>query len=213
MILMIKGFLAAVGMLALAGTVGADMKACREAMENKRWDQAFEPCHAEAVEADKGEGDTAAMMAVAVLHLKGQGTGRDVNEGMRWMRKAADRGAAPAMLFIGLLYAEGESGVTRDKEAALRWFRKAAEMGNQGGQFLYGSHLLQRGHDQRAPDDLVTGYMYLMLSKDERKGSKEHVQGYSLAADHAMRSAEKHLTDSQIDEARRRARKWTKAAP
>ena len=35
-----KGFLVGVGILALAGTVGADYKACREAYRDKLWDQA-----------------------------------------------------------------------------------------------------------------------------------------------------------------------------
>ena len=99
-----KAFLVVVGILMLAGTAGADYKECREAYRDKQWDQAFEACHAEAVKADKGEGDKRAFLRVAHLYMRGRGTGRDYDEAMRWFRKAADRGSGRAMSQIGYLY-------------------------------------------------------------------------------------------------------------
>ena len=204
-----KGFLVAVGVLALVGTAGADYKACREAYKDKLWDQAFEACHAEAVKADKGEGDKRALNRVAYLYMQGRGTGRDYNEAKRWYRKAADRGSGRAMSSIGYLYKKGW-GVTQDKEAALRWYMKSAETGDYMGQYNYGVNLV--GRAVRGPgtqDDLVTGYMYLILSKEQGKGS---VRFRQEAVGHWMGLAEKELTYSQIDEAKRRARKWKKVA-
>ncbi len=102
-----KGFLVIVGLLVSVCTAGADYKACRQAFLDKLWDQAFEACYAEAVKADKGEGDKRALNRVAYLYVQGQGTGRDYNEAMRWHRKAADLGSGRAMSSIGYLYSKG----------------------------------------------------------------------------------------------------------
>jgi TPR repeat protein len=49
---------------------------------------------------------------------------------MRWFRKAADQGDAPAQNNIGWLYAKGE-GVPRDLGQAREWMQKAAANGNE----------------------------------------------------------------------------------
>lgn len=200
-------FLVAVGILALASTAGADYKECRQAYRDKSWDQAFQACHAEAVKADKGEGNKRALLRVAYLYRDGRGTGRDYKEAMRWFRKAADRGSGNAMSAIGYLYGKGW-GVPRDDEAKLSWYKKSAETGYYRGQYNYGITLVVRAvRGSGTHDDLVTGYMYLILSRDQNKGSarfREERIGYWMG------EAEKHLTYSQIDEAKRRARKWKK---
>ena len=202
-----KAFLVVVGILILAGTAGADYKECRQAYRDKQWDQAFEACHAEALKADNGEGDKRAFLRVAHLYMRGRGTGRDYNEAMRWFRKAADRGSGRAMSQIGYLYKKGW-GVTRDEEAALRWYKKSAETGDYLGQYNYGINLVGRAvRGLGTQTDVVTGYMYLILSKEQNRGS---VRFREEAVGHWMGVAENHLTYSEIDEAKRRARKWKK---
>ena len=203
-----KAFLLVVGILMLAGTAGADYKECRQAYRDKQWDQAFDACHAEALKADRGEGNKDALNRVAYLYLRGRGTGRDYNEAMRWFRKAADLGSGRAMAQIGRLYGKGY-GVTQDLEASLRWYKKSADVGFYLGQYRYGINLVARHvvTGQGTRDDLVTGYMYLILSRDQNKGSvrfREEGVGYWMGR------AEQDLTYSEIDEAKRRARKWKK---
>ena len=61
--------------------------------------------------------------------------------------------------------------------------------------------------DSGTQKDVVTGYMYLILSKEQNRGS---VRFREEAVGHWMGVAENHLTYSEIDEAKRRARKWKK---
>jgi TPR repeat protein len=49
-------------------------------------------------------------------------------ERMRWTRRSAEHGYAPAQALLGRLYARGER-VPRDDEAAIAWLRKAADQG------------------------------------------------------------------------------------
>ena len=202
---MIKGWLTVLSVLVLANTAAADYKACRSLMRDKLWEQAFEACHAEALKADRGDGDKRALNRVAMLYRDGRGTGRDYTEAMRWFRKAADKGSGYAMSSIGYLYGRG-LGVPEDKEAALRWYRKSAELGHYLGQYNYGISLWARvDRGQGSREDLVTGYMYMLLSKQTGRGSsrfREERIGWW------MDRAEQDLTYGQIDEAKRRARAW-----
>jgi TPR repeat protein len=47
------------------------------------------------------------------LYTKGSGVPRDLNEAVRWYRKAAEQGFAPALHELGARYAAG-SGVEQD---------------------------------------------------------------------------------------------------
>ena len=59
----------------------------------------------------------------------GLGTQKNVAEGMRLYRKAADGGNATALTNIGYAYETGE-GETQDMEKALEFYRRAAEAGD-----------------------------------------------------------------------------------
>ncbi|MFM1960669.1 MAG: hypothetical protein RL588_2186 [Pseudomonadota bacterium] len=50
------------------------------------------------------------------------------SEGMRWTRRSAEQGYAPAQALLGRLYARGDK-VPRNDEAAIAWLRKAADQG------------------------------------------------------------------------------------
>ena len=196
--------------LVFLGTLGmalADWPECREAMIDKRWDAAFEACHVEAVKAEKGEGDKRATLALARLYYHGRGTGRDYREALRWYRIAADKGSPAAMSMIGYMYSNGR-GVSEDKKAGLKWYRKSAELGDYRGQYNVGINLVGRvARGQGKREDLVTGYMYLLLSEQTGRGSvrfREEYVGYWKGL------AENELTWGQIDEAKRRARAWRK---
>ena len=53
---------------------------------------------------------------------------RDYNSAMKWYRKAADQGIAPAKYRIGRLYEDG-NGVQQDYDEAVKWYREAAAHG------------------------------------------------------------------------------------
>ena len=68
-------------------------------------------------------------------YYHGFGVERDYTEALKWFRKAAHQGNAPAQNNIGAMYRHGE-GVKRDYSAALKWFRKAADKGFTPSQDL-----------------------------------------------------------------------------
>ena len=58
----------------------------------------------------------------------GQGVAQDYAEAVKWYRKAADQGFAPAQFNLGLMYAQG-LGVAQDKSFAHMWLSLAAAQG------------------------------------------------------------------------------------
>ncbi len=59
-----------------------------------------------------------------------QGVTRDYGAAMKWYRKAANQGVAPAQHNLGLMYENGQ-GVTQDYVQAQMWFTLAAARGQK----------------------------------------------------------------------------------
>ena len=57
--------------------------------------------------------------------LSGYGVEENPREGVKWLRRAADRGDARAMFELGECYENGD-GVKKDPDAADLWFCRAA---------------------------------------------------------------------------------------
>ena len=68
----------------------------------------------------------------------------NLEEGVKWIRKAAERGDATAQIDLSRCYAMGK-GVPKDGAKAIKWLRKAAEQGDDyamyalGASYYYGS--------------------------------------------------------------------------
>ena len=60
--------------------------------------------------------------------IDGPGLGTDVEAGLRWMRRAADEGYAPAFTYLGVLHWYGRY-VDHDRTQALDYYRHASELG------------------------------------------------------------------------------------
>jgi len=56
---------------------------------------------------------------------QGLGVTQDDVEAVKWFRKAARQGLAPAQYNLGISYFNGQ-GVVKDQAAAVMWYRKAA---------------------------------------------------------------------------------------
>lgn len=80
-------------------------------------------------------GHPAAAYRLALLHSRGRGVPRDLDEGARWLNVAAERGHAGAQYLLGAAYTAGD-GVERDYETAARYFAKAAVQGHPRAQYL-----------------------------------------------------------------------------
>ena len=61
--------------------------------------------------------------------LDGPGLQQDVEAGLMWMRRAAERGHASAITYLGVLHWYGKF-VEQDREQALEYYRKAMEFGD-----------------------------------------------------------------------------------
>lgn len=85
-----------------------------------------------------GELDTTVQINLGALYYNGNGVARDYAEGVKWFRKAANRGDATAESWLGAAYENG-NGVARNTNEAIRWYRKAANKGNDTAQVNLGS--------------------------------------------------------------------------
>lgn len=78
--------------------------------------------------------DYQAMVMLAVMYLRGEGTEKDVAEAMRLLRIAIHCGENSGRIVMARAYLDGV-GVVRDPAQALRWFRLAADYNQDSGNF------------------------------------------------------------------------------
>ena len=78
-----------------------------------------------------------AQYALGKLLLSDDWEVRDPDEGMRWLRQAAENGSHFAAYRLGKEYLTGEA-VTEDTSKAAEWFTRSAEAGNQYAQYMLG---------------------------------------------------------------------------
>lgn len=73
------------------------------------------------------DGDVAAMRILGQKLITGKGVKKDVRNGLKWIRKAAEEEDDPAAMYmLGEVYARGK-GVTKNEKKAAEWFVKAYE--------------------------------------------------------------------------------------
>ena len=94
-------------------------------------------------EVDKTNVDV--QLRLGQMYANGWGVTQDVDEAVKWYRKAAEQGDANAQCNLGFMYEEGR-GVTKDDREAVKWFRKSAEQGNLTAQLrLFNMYIEGRG--------------------------------------------------------------------
>ncbi|MBD1433910.1 sel1 repeat family protein [Sphingobacterium sp. DN00404] len=84
------------------------------------------------------EDSPANMASLGFVYNNGYGVAKNLQEAMRWYRKAADLGNPRAQTNLGLSYRNGE-GVAQDYTEALRLFHLAAAQGYANGQNSLGT--------------------------------------------------------------------------
>ena len=100
-------------------------------------------CQRDAVEGLRAKavhGDAEAQFCLSKCYMGGNGVTRDIEEGMKWLRKAAEQGFAEAQYSLGCYYLDGEGGLEKNPEEAVRWWQKAAAQGHQDSKKML--HLL-----------------------------------------------------------------------
>ena len=115
-------------------------------------------------------------------------------EAVKWYRKAADQGNAPAQYNLGNMYRTGQ-GVAKDEVEAVKWYRKAADQGTASAQVNLGTmYWVGNG----VVKDELEAYKWFLLSGAQGiEGAKKNIT-----------LIEKDLTASQRAEGQRLAREW-----
>jgi TPR repeat protein len=72
-----------------------------------------------------------------LAYVNGQDVTKDVEEAVRWYRKAAGQGFALAQYKLGAMYRNGR-GVAKNYAEAIKWFQEAGEQGVAAAQFGLG---------------------------------------------------------------------------
>jgi TPR repeat protein len=85
-----------------------------------------------ALAAKDGPWRTYAYNRLGNKYENGEGTTNDVDEAVKWYRKAAETGNPDGMVNLGIMYCIGK-GFQKDAAEAMKWFHKAADAGNANG--------------------------------------------------------------------------------
>ncbi|MGK5059599.1 tetratricopeptide repeat protein [Janthinobacterium sp. LB2P49] len=84
-------------------------------------------------------GDTVAQLDLAQMLHGGEGTPRDVDAGLAWLKKSAEGGYGPAQAFLGVAYTLGQ-GMAIDRKLGEYWSRKGAAQGVELANFTVAMH-------------------------------------------------------------------------
>lgn len=145
-------------------------------------------------EAAAGQGLAEAQLQLGALYHKGLGVPQDYAQAIDWFTKAARQGHTEAQLNLGYIYDKGV-GVEQDYKKAVNWYRKAAEQGDANAQFNLG---MMYYDGSGVVQDYVEAHRWLNIAASnghtDARFSREHT--------------EKHMTDTQIAEAQKRASEW-----
>ena len=107
----------------------------------------------EALRTRAHGGDVAAQFDLALRLRDGKGVAKDEAEAMQWAHRAADRGHAEAMDFVGFAYLRG-SVVQRNPGIAFGYFQAAAERSAQAAFNLGQCYFGAQGTEQDIPKAL-----------------------------------------------------------
>lgn len=83
--------------------------------------------------------DVVASYYLGLMLLEGHGVTRNVEEGLRWLGRAADGGHTVAQLKLAELYEAGEA-IGQDYRAAALWMQESAYGGNADAQYYLGMY-------------------------------------------------------------------------
>jgi uncharacterized protein len=165
---------------------------------------------AQELERLANQGIVKAEFLTGVLRLNGNGPAvpKDPSKGVEWLRKAADRGFAPAQAELGEAYINGK-GVRADMSQGFTWIRKAAEQNHAQAQYRLGTaYYLGRGLPQNPQEGLrwifaaatwghadAQGFLGTMATE----GNKVLPQDYGQAVKWSRMAADQGLETAQFN--------------
>lgn len=119
-------------------------------------------------------GNRLAEFDYAMMLLNGEGAPANVDEGKKWLRKAADANMSHAQYVTGRMYDDGEFDVARDPGEAHRWFLKAAQQGHTQAQVALANQFLDgRG----TPRDNAQAFFWYKKAAEGGDMTAQYVAG------------------------------------
>jgi len=138
------------------------------------------------------QGKLAAQNQLGLMYALGQGVEQDLEEALKWYRRAAEQDYPIAQRNLAAIYQKGQ-GAPQDPDESLKWFRRAAE----GGDIQAQNHLgLAYATGNGIAQDLVEAFKWFTLtaSRGDPYGTE------------SRRTIMGHLTPEQIAQGEQLAR-------
>lgn len=99
-----------------------------------------------------------AQYQLGLFYIQGKET---FEQGIYWLKQAANGTVADASLALGKIYANGLGPIQPQKQEAAKWYRQAAEYGNKQGQFIYGLMCMEGAGTAK---DEKQGFSYIQFA-------------------------------------------------
>jgi TPR repeat protein len=138
-------------------------------------------------------GDAKAQYDLSLMCIQGIGTKQNIEQGLVWLNRAAEKSNIDAMLELGVLY-QKIVNLENGPQLALYWFEKAAMAGSAVGQFNLAQMYMDGG---QIPVDLPKAYIWMSLSNatgNPVAGSEEAKIKASLTPQELVVAQEKIVT-------------------
>jgi hypothetical protein len=119
------------------------------------------------------QGNREAQYAMGVVFYEGKGASRNLDQAIKWFRKAADSGHPTAMFNLGVAHWEGR-GVKQNFSQAVDWWERAAELGDATSQYNLGlAYYLGKGAER----DISKARDWLSRSAEQQHADAKRVLG------------------------------------
>lgn len=116
-------------------------------------------------------GDRLAQFNYAMMLITGVGVSANVEEGLRWLKRAADANMSHAQYVYGRMFDDGEF-VARNPAEAHRWFLRAAKQGHVQAELSLANQFLDgRG----TPRDNRQAFAWYKLAADAGEPTAQYV--------------------------------------
>lgn len=138
-------------------------------------------------------GHPKAQFKLGWMHLSHKVLPYNMEEGLKWWRRAAAQEYVPALINMAGITSEGVI-VEKDYVKALEWYKKAAEKGDGMGQYYYGlAH-----HDGKGTEkDFIKSYAWISASIKTLKWD----DSIQKAIEFKEGLVKEHLSKSELEEA------------
>jgi Sel1 repeat len=146
------------------------------------------------IEADKG--DLESQNNLGYAYQKGDGVPKDLEEGIKWYKKAAESGYPKSQSNLGNCYLAGR-GIKKDTVEAVKWLEKAASQGYPKAQYNL-AHLYETGCGVLKQDSKKAGEWYLKASENGNSDAMNNLAGMYMRGEGVEQNLKEAVRWSEI---------------